>query len=93
MLVVAEEVVDNELFLSDVGRGPGAPAAHLLIENGAADTAAHHQVQQLAAVKSGVEHTHADRNHWQTARNQALWLSRPWAWSSVARFRQQLTKV
>ena len=64
VLVVAEEIVDDELAFADVGSGARATAPHLLVEDGAAHAPAEHQMQDLAAVEAGIEHAHADRDHW-----------------------------
>ena len=60
VFVVAEEVVDDELLFADVRRRSRAAAAHLLVQDGAANAAAHHKVQHLTAVEAGVEHADTD---------------------------------
>ena len=63
ILVVAKEVVNDELLFANVGSGAGATATHLLVQDGAAHATAHHQMQNFATVKTGVEHADADGDH------------------------------
>src|SRR5699024_8274620 len=65
ILVIAEEVVDHELLLVDVRGGTGAAPAHLLVQDGAANAAAHNQVQYLPAIEAGVQHADAHYHHRQ----------------------------
>src|SRR5581483_523404 len=62
VLVILKEIVDDELFFTDVWRRAGAATPHLLIEDRAPDAAGHHEMKQLPAVEAGVEHSHADRD-------------------------------
>ncbi len=65
VLVVPEEVVDDKFPLVDMRRSARAPASHLLVENGASHPPAEHEVEDLAAVEAGVEHSNAHRDHGQ----------------------------
>lgn len=56
--VIFEKVVNDELLLPNVGRGAGPATAHLLVKNRGTDAAAHHEIEEFAAVEPGIEHSH-----------------------------------
>ncbi len=58
--MVLEEIVDDESLFPDVGGDTGAAAAHLLVEDGRTNPAAHHKMEHLAAVEAGIKHPDRD---------------------------------
>jgi len=62
--MVTEKVVDNERALADMRGCSCAAAPYLLVKYRASDTAAHHEVENLPAIKARGQHIHTDRYLW-----------------------------
>ncbi len=62
IFMVAEEVVNHKTFLANMRCRSGAPAAHLLVKDRASNSPAHNKVQELPAIKAGIQHANAYSN-------------------------------
>ena len=62
--MVVKKIIDDEFLFLDMRSDAGATAAHLLVENWAHHPAAHNDVQDLPAIKSGIQHADTNSHHW-----------------------------